>query len=337
MNQNKLRVGVIGCGAIGKEHIKRMMNKIAQTTVVAVADYYVESAKQVAEQYGITYYETGKELIEAKDVDAVVIASSDESHGEYVLQCLKAKKYVFCEKPLSLSVEECIQMIEAEKEVGKKLVQVGFMRRYDAGYVEMKQMIDEGEIGKPLIIHAAHRNVSQAAGFQTDYAITRVAIHEIDICRWLLDDEYDTVQVLAVKQNSKSSTEWLNPQMMIMRTKSGQHIDLEVQTDHAYAYDIQCEVVGEEGIVKLPDQARVLQRKNAASSFGISMDWSKRFLDAYDVEFDQWSKDVLADRVTGANTWDGYVSCVTAEALIQSRKTGTPVKVELMEKPEIYQ
>ena len=76
------------------------------------------------------------------------------------------------------------------------------MRRYDRGYAAMKQAIESGEIGAPLMIHSCHRNMSQAPGFATDYAVTRVAIHEIDISRWLLDDEYATAQVLAVRQSS---------------------------------------------------------------------------------------------------------------------------------------
>lgn len=336
MGKSVLKVGVIGCGAIGKQHIQRMMNKIPQTTVVAVADYFLDHAKQVAKEYGIAYYKTGKEVIHALEVDAVVITSNDESHAEYVLECLKVGKYVFCEKPLSLTANACIEMMKEEQKWGKRLVQVGFMRRYDKGYVEMKRLIEEREIGQPLMIHAAHRNVSQASGFQTDYAITRVAIHEIDICRWLLEDEYDMVQVLSVRQSTRTSGEWLNPQMIIMRTKSGQHIDVEVQTDQAYAYDIRCQVVGEDGVIDLPDPPMVVKRKNANCSFGMSTDWSQRFIEAYDVELENWATDVLNDRLTGPSTWDGYVSCVTSDALIKSRKTGVAQKVDLVEKPSIY-
>lgn len=336
MDNKLIRVGVIGCGSIGNQHIDRLLNKNSLTTVTLVCDYYVEAAKKTAERFGLRYVESVDELINSPEVDAVVITSSDESHAEYTLKCIKAGKYVFCEKPLSQTAKEAELMIQEELKQNRRLVQVGFMRRYDKGYMELKKAIEVGEIGEPLIINAAHRNISQAAGFETDYAITRVAIHEIDICRWLLNDEYDKVQVLKVKQSRRTEGNWLNPQIMILTTKSGQYINLEVQTDHCYGYDIQCEVVGEDGTLKLADPSAAVKRIGGKCSFGILDDWSKRFIDAYDVELEQWALDIKQGKLTGPSTWDGYVSCVTADALIKSRKTGTFEKVETIEKPELY-
>ncbi|MCB6365073.1 Gfo/Idh/MocA family oxidoreductase [Intestinibacillus massiliensis] len=333
----ELKIGVIGCGAIGREHVRRLNNLVAGASVVAVADYFPEAASKLAAQYpGVKAYKTGEELIAAPEVEAVVITSSDESHAGYVLEALGAGKFVFCEKPLAQTAADCEKIMEAEQKAGRRLLQVGFMRRYDRGYAAMKGIIASGELGAPLMIHACHRNVSQAPGFATDYAVTRVAIHELDISRWLLDDEYDTAQVLAVRQSSATKGDWLNPQVMMLTTKSGQRIDVEVQTDGAYAYDIQCQVVCENGTVNLPDPAAVVTRANAARSFPILTDWSQRFIEAYDIEFQEWAKALQAGAPTGPSAWDGYVTCVTADAIIKSRKTGVPEKVELVEKPAMY-
>ena len=290
----EIKVGVIGCGAIGRQHIARLMNTIPETRVVAVADYYQPSAQAVAEQYGITCCATGEELIARPEVEAVLVTSADPSHAGYVLECIKAGKFVFCEKPLAQTAQECEE------------------------------------------IHSCHRNMSQAPGFATDYAVTRVAIHEIDISRWLLDDEYATAQVLAVRQSKNTQGDWLNPQIMMLTTRSGQRIDVEVQTDGAYAYDIQCQVVGEDGTVSLPDPSAVVKRAGAACSFPIMTDWSQRFIEAYDIEFDAWAKALLNGAPDGPSAWDGYVACVTGDALILSRQTGKPEAIELMEKPSIY-
>ncbi|WJS81127.1 Gfo/Idh/MocA family protein [Tetragenococcus halophilus] len=336
MDNHLIRVGVIGCGAIGKEHVERLTNVVAQTKVVAVYDYVEKVADEVAQNYDAKSFASGEELIASDDVDAVVVCSTDETHAGYVVECLKQNKYVFCEKPLALTAKECEEMMAIESKQGHRLLQMGFNRRFDKGYVEMKNAIEDGEIGAPLMIHSAHRNIAQAAGFQTDYAITRVAIHEIDISRWLLNDEYEEVQVLKVKQSKRTSGDWLNPQLMMFTTKSGQHIDVEVQTDGAYAYDIRCQVVGEDGTLDLPDPAAVTKRKNQQVSYGLGDHWASRFADSYDEEFIEWATGILNDQLVGASTWDGYASCVTSDALIQSRKTGQPEKVTMIEQAEIY-
>ncbi|NWO00630.1 Gfo/Idh/MocA family protein [Tetragenococcus halophilus] len=337
MGKNMVRVGVIGCGAMGKEHVERLTNVIPQTKVVAVYDYIEEAAQEVVKKYDVTSFTSGKELIDSNDVDAVVIASADETHADYVMECLKQNKYVFCEKPLALTAKKCEEMMEIEASQGHRLLQMGFNRRFDKGYVEMKNAIDNGEIGEPLMIHSAHRNISQAPGFKTDYAITRVAIHEIDISRWLLGDEYDEVQVLKVKQSKRTDGDWLNPQLIMFKTNSGQRIDVEVQTDGAYAYDIRWQVIGEDGALDLPDPAVVTKRKNQQVSYGLSDHWANRFSDSYDEEFIEWARGILNNQLVGASTWDGYASCVTSDALIKSRDSGKPEKVTMIEQPEIYQ
>ena len=340
-----LNIGVIGCGAIGRDHIRRLTDLVPGCQVVACADYFEEAAIKVASQYdGVTAYKTGEELIAAPEVQAVVITSSDPSHAGYVLEALKAGKFIFCEKPLAQNAEDCEKIIAAETAHSKRLLQVGFMRRYDRGYAEMKRIIDSGEIGKPLLIKACHRNVSQGPGFKTENGVTNVAIHELDICRWLLDDEYEDVQCVKVRQSSNSDKGYDNPQVMLMRTKKGCFIDVEVQVADGYGYDIQCEVVCENGTVKLPDPYAVVCRSRPAGwdsvkpaeSMPIMTDWKERFIEAYDIEFCKWVESVHAGKLTGPSSWDGYVACVAGDALNASRGTSQFLKVETMEKPEMY-
>ena len=218
------------------------------------------------------------------------------------------------------------------------------MRHYDRGYAEMKRIIDSGELGAPLVIKACHRNVSQGPGFKTENGVTNVAIHELDICRWLLDDEYEDVQCVKVRQSANSNKGYDNPQVMLMRTKKGCFIDVEVQVADGYGYDIQCEVVCENGTVKLPDPYAVVRRSrpqgwdslNPAESMPIMTDWKERFIEAYDIEFCKWVESVHAGKLTGPSAWDGYVACVAGDALNASRGTSTFLKVETMEKPQLY-
>ncbi|MCF1626728.1 Gfo/Idh/MocA family protein [Tetragenococcus koreensis] len=122
MSDNKIQVGVIGCGAIGREHIERLTNVVPETKVVAVYDYVREPAETAAKQYGATVYDSGEALIRSDEVDAILVASTDDTHADYVMEALKQNKYVFCEKPLALTAKECEKMIEIETKQNKDIV-----------------------------------------------------------------------------------------------------------------------------------------------------------------------------------------------------------------------
>ena len=134
MKQNEvLRVGVVGVGAIGRTHIERINNKLQGAKVVACADVNEEFGKSVAEKYGCKFYKDGEKMIASDDIDAVIVTTIDPYHEQYVMAAICAGKHVFCEKPLAPEAEACKRIVEAEMAGGKKLVQVGFRRRYDPG------------------------------------------------------------------------------------------------------------------------------------------------------------------------------------------------------------
>ncbi|WP_394925526.1 Gfo/Idh/MocA family protein [uncultured Robinsoniella sp.] len=332
-----LRIGVIGCGAIGRDHMRRLRDLVPDATVTACSDYFPESAKLAAKQYDIPHvYDTGEELIESAEVEAVLIASSDASHAGYVLACIRQGKPVFCEKPLAQTSADCEKIIEAEMSGGKRLVQVGFMRRYDPGYREMKRIVQSGELGNPLMIHAVHRNMHQPDGLTSEMGVSNIAIHELDICRWLLDDEYKNGQVLKVRQSSYSVKGYDNPQIVLLETGMGCRIDVEVQLSDGYGYDIQCQVVCEKGTVSLPDPYAVVTRSEAGRIMPILTDWSQRFIQAYDIELNEWVQAVKNNGGYGPGSWDGYAACVAADTLNRSRNTGRFMEIQMMPKPDLY-
>jgi myo-inositol 2-dehydrogenase/D-chiro-inositol 1-dehydrogenase len=243
---------------------------------------------------------------------------------------------VFCEKPLAVTAEGCRKIVEAEVAHGKRLVQVGFMRPYDEGYRALKAVIDSGQIGEPLMLHCAHRNPTVGENYKTDMAITDTLIHELDVLRWLLDDDYVSVQVVFPRKTSKAHAHLKDPQIVLLETAKGTRIDVEVFVNCQYGYDIQCEVVGETGIAKLPEPSQVQLRSGAKLSNAILMDWKDRFIAAYDVELQAFIDGVRAGQVGGPSAWDGYAAAVAADACIDAQNSGQIVKVGLPDRPRFY-
>ena len=244
-----LNIGVIGVGMIGREHINRLANKLVGAKVVALTDVNVKQAEETAAGLqGAKVYPTGEALIAAPEVQAVVVTSWGPTHETYVLASIKAGKPVFCEKPLATTAEACLRIVEAEIASGRHLVQVGFQRRYDKGYRALKKAIDDGVIGAPLMVHCAHRNPSVPEAYVSDMAIVDTFIHEIDVLRWLINDDYVSAQVIVPRNTKYTHAKLDDPIMVLLATRNGVRIDGEVFVNCRYGYDIQCQVVGEEGM-----------------------------------------------------------------------------------------
>ena len=335
-----LRIGVVGAaGFIGRDHIHRLTTSINHATVVAVSDLDPEKTQAVADTCGAKVYTDGIDLINDPDVDAVVVTSWDPTHAQFVRAAIAAGKPVFCEKPLASTLEDCSEVLKDEIASGKHLVQVGFMRRFDPGYLEMKSIIDSGKLGKPLMVHCKSRTPVTPPKHTTRMHATNVIPHEIDVLRWLLDDEFDQAQVIMGRSSCYAPEGLQDPQLMLLTTKQGVVVDVEVAVNAHYGYDIQCEVVCENGTVSLPEPARATVRVDESCQHAIMNDWSKRFVEAYQDEFQTWVDSCLENGgvPTGSNAWDGFVACAVADKLADAQDTKLMEAVELPERPAFYQ
>jgi myo-inositol 2-dehydrogenase/D-chiro-inositol 1-dehydrogenase len=332
-----LKIGVIGTGLIGAEHINRISRKLSGGRITAVTD--VDAARARAAISGIPGAYAEKDdvaVIASPDVDAVIVASRGPAHAASVLKAIEAGKAVFCEKPLAATAAESKEIVEKEMAGGKKLVQVGFMRRYDKGYIQLKEIIAGGKVGAPLMMHCAHRAEGVDENYVTSMAVTDTAIHEIDCLHWLGGDQYATARVLFPKNTRHTHGGLKDPQIMILTTESGITIDIEVFVNCRYGYDIECEVCCEDATVKMPEPSFPTLRMAAKRSVEIETDWKRRFADAYDAELQDWINATKEGKVNGPTAWDGYLANVTADALVKAQETGRVEKIETGACPAFY-
>jgi myo-inositol 2-dehydrogenase / D-chiro-inositol 1-dehydrogenase len=332
-----VNVGIVGVGVIGQDHARRLTGALPGARVVAVADADEERARAVTESLpAARALRTGRDVIASRAVDAVVVTSSGPTHEEFVLAAIEAGKPVFCEKPLAPTPQACLRIMEAEMATGRRLVQVGFMRRYDRGFLAVKQALDRGAIGAPLLVHCVHRNATVPPGYTSDMPITDSAIHEIDVVRWLLGDEVATVSVALPRRTSRAPALLHDPLVLVMDTRAGVHIDVEVFVNCRYGYDIRCEVVGENGTVSLANPAAATLRDAGMVTEPVPADWRERFSRAYDNELAEWVSSVPAGPAAGPSCWDGYAAAAVAEAALGALESRERVGVVMKPRPPFY-
>ena len=322
------RVGIVGTGIMGTDHAQILQRFVSGAELVLVADVDLDRAERVASQLVCRATSDPLGLIDDADVDAILVASHDSTHAEFVLAAIRAGKPVLCEKPLTPSLAEAVELISA---IGDKaaLVSVGFMRRFDPGYAALKAQIHDGSIGRPLRIHSVGRGVSTRPGWTDELSVTSSAIHDLDIVPWLLESPVVEVTWLAGRS---AADDFHDPQLILLRTSDGSLSTVDIFLNARYGYDMRCEVVGDAGTASIVEPVRVATDTELTRLTGYAADWRPRFAEAYRLEQQAW-----VDRINGvpdgaalATAHDGLVASAVADAVIASMHTGgvaTPVAV----------
>jgi myo-inositol 2-dehydrogenase/D-chiro-inositol 1-dehydrogenase len=320
---------------MGGAHARTLAASTAGARLVAIVDADRSRAEAAVGETGVgRVIAEPMALIADPEVEAVLVASPDQTHADLVLACLKAGKPVLCEKPLASTAQLCLQIAEAEQALGRKLVQVGFMRRFDPAYVEMKQALDGGSLGKPLLFHAVHRNAVVPSFFEGPMIITNAAVHEMDIARWLLGSSIVRVQV--IRSSTGSSASYRDLMLIVLENEAGNLINVEAFMSARYGYDIRGEIVCEQGTVSLQPPVHVQVRREASEAYVFATDWRARFADAYRLQLQGWVDAIARGTAAGANAWDGYEATAVADACLESLASGRSVDVTLERRPAFY-
>lgn len=331
-----IRVGVIGTGMIGADHVARLSTQIVGAAVTAVFDVATERAQEVAASVGATSHASWEDVVAAADVDAVLIASPGHLHPDQAIACIAAGKPVLCEKPLATTSADAVRVLEAETAAGRRYIQVGFMRRYDLGYLDVKKAMTDGAIGEPLLAHAIHRNATVPDFFRGEMSLTDSVVHEFDVFRWLFASEIAAVTVVAVKRSPLAADEMHDPQLVLLQMTGREVVTVESFVSCQYGYDVRCEIVGSTGTVSLDNPRTTVLVSNANRRERIPADWQERFAPAYVNELQAWVDGLAAGRVEGPSTWDGYAATAAAEAAVRSYRKGERVDLDLVARPALY-
>jgi myo-inositol 2-dehydrogenase/D-chiro-inositol 1-dehydrogenase len=305
--------------------------------VAAVADPDTARAKEaVGGIADVSVHEDAVAALDAPGVEAVLIASPGPAHEEALLAAFARGLPVLCEKPMVPDSDGALRVVEAEARLGRRLAQIGFMRRYDAEYRRLKSLLDGGALGRPLMLHCTHRNVSSPPHFTSAMLINSSVSHEIDAARWLLGQELTAVTVLRPSPSSGAPQGLLDPQFVLFETERGALVDVEVFVNCGFGYQVRCEAVGETGSARIGEEHGTAVTSAGGVRQEVPQDYLVRFADAYDREVQAWVDATRRGRVTGPGAWDGYAASAVAEAGVRSLEQGGRVQITLAPRPDLY-
>ena len=326
----QLRIAVLGVGMMGAFHVDALSRGVRGAQVSVINDFFLDKAEQVAAPIGARVVGDPIEAITHPEVDAVLIATPGAAHEEQVNACLDRGIPVLCEKPLTTDIASAYRIVQKEAALGRRLIQVGFMRRFDAEYVALRQLIADGGLGNPLMVHCTHRNPAVGDHFTSEFMIRDSVVHEVDAARFLLDEEITSVEVIRGLATAIAPEGTSDPMLVIFETESGRVVTDEIFVRSQVGYEVRTEVVGEKGSALIGlDQN--LQVKGTDGRWGgaITPSFVERFGAAYDTELQRWVDAARAGSVDGPGAWDGYAAVAVCEAGVEALRTGDKVTVAM--------
>jgi inositol 2-dehydrogenase len=333
--KGRLAIGLIGAGRLGRVYARDLASRIAETRLVAIADPLEALAREVAAEFDVPkYYADPLALVDDPAVDALVIVSPTHTHRELVIAASSRKKPTFCEKPPALSLDEVAEMQEAVSSSGMFL-QMGFMRRFDAGYASAKRQIEEGRIGMPLVFKSTSRdpfrpsleyaNPKSSGGMLLD-----MGIHDFDLARWFMG-EVRTVSTIGatIAYPELATVGDIDNAVASLTFASGKLGVVDLSRSGIYGYDISTEILGLEGTLRigyLRETPVMLMTKNSVAHDTVPY-FMERFRDAYTTQLQNFAQNVQQERPAPITIEDGMEALRIGVAATRAHETGRSVVV----------
>jgi myo-inositol 2-dehydrogenase/D-chiro-inositol 1-dehydrogenase len=334
MSVNRLHVGIIGAGRIGKVHAETVAFGLPEAEIVSVTDVNRDAAVQLAGRCGIpAVAASSEEILSDPRVDAVLICSSTDTHAGLIGQAARAGKHIFCEKPIAHDLAKIDAALEAVAKAGVKL-QIGFNRRFDTNFARVKRAVETGEIGTPRLLHIISRDpapppisyVKVSGGMFLD-----MTIHDFDMARFLIGDEVDEIFVsggVMVDPEIGVAGD-LDTAVIVLRFRNGVIGTIDNCRQASYGYDQRVEILGSLGKIatenRYPNQAVVSTGSEVRKDLPLNF-FMDRYRDSFAAELRCFAEAVIHDKPTPVNGEDGRIPVVMALAARKSYEERQPVR-----------
>lgn len=331
----RVKLGIIGVGEIGTVHATNIARDIPEAELAAVADIRLEKARECARSLGVAKsYSRPEELLADRDIEAVLICTTPDSHAQILMAAAAARKHIFCEKPLGL------EPVEAEKALAQAqaegvLLQVGFNRRFDASFRRIKAHIDAGMIGTPHSVHIISRDPEPPGKeyyLLSGGILLDMTIHDFDMARYLIGDEVVEVYVAG----STLIAPWLAEHgdadtfAAILKFSRGAVGIISNSCRAVFGYDQRVEVFGERGMASttnpLPDATTVVNEQGQCTPPLLHF-FTERYRASYVEELRAFVAAVANGTTPVVTGRDGLIGIQIATAARQSFRTGAPVRL----------
>ncbi|MGB6742209.1 MAG: inositol 2-dehydrogenase [Terracidiphilus sp.] len=334
MTTGRLCFGIIGAGRIGRVHAETLAFRLPEAEIAAITDVNLEAARALAARCNIPRVaDSAAEIFADGKIDAVLICTSTDTHADLIVQAAKAGKHIFCEKPVSLSLEKIDCALAAVAAAGVKL-QVGFNRRFDSNFIRVRQAVAGGEIGAPSLMHIVSRDpapppltyLRPSGGLFLD-----MMIHDFDMARYLLGDEVEEVYAAATAIDPGfAKEEDFDTAVVVLRFKSGAIGTIDNSRKATFGYDQRVEILGSKGKIasenRYPNQVVVSGEKSVYTDLPLNF-FMQRYTESFALELELFTRAVLEDKPTPVTGADSRVPVVMALAARKSHDEHRPVRL----------
>jgi predicted dehydrogenase len=317
-------------------YARDLAGRIPETRLVAVADTAANLAEEIAAEFDVARaYTDPLALIDDASVDAVVIVTPTRAHREQVIAAADRKKPTFCEKPPALSLEEVMAMKAAIERSGM-FFQMGFMRRFDAGYAAAKKQIAAGRIGTPLVFKGTSRDpfrpsLEYANPASSGGMVIDMGIHDFDLARWFMGDVSTVAAIGATIAYPELATVGdIDNAIVSLTFSSGTLGVVDLTRSGIYGYDISTEILGLAGTIRigyLRETPIVVMTKADGVTHDTVPYFMERFRDAYTNQLQDFARNVQHGKQPPITIDDGLEALRVGVAATRARETGTTVRV----------